>query len=193
MLKKLGLLGLSAISAFAMHTGEININNDDIEVALKFDMGQFNSELDIDSTFVGLRYISAENKHDSDGLIEISYLMRKPLQAQRDLSVGIGFKLDYTSVGSHDFLALPLGLEGQYRLPLDSSMVPIYVGAQFYYAPSVLSFQDADNYLEFKINADIEVIERGLITVGYRHIDTDYEAGDVKFNSAGFIGFKFVF
>ncbi|MEA2110896.1 MAG: YfaZ family outer membrane protein [Campylobacterota bacterium] len=193
MLKKLGLVALSAVSALAMHTGEININNEDIEVAVKFDMGQYNSELDVDSTFVGLRYISAENRHDSDGLIELSYLMKKPLEAQRDFSVGIGFKLDYSSVGSNDFLALPLGLEAGYKLPLDSSIVPIYVGAQFYYAPSVLSFQDSHNYVEFKVNADIEVIERGLVTVGYRHIDTNYEAADVEFNSAAFIGFKFVF
>jgi hypothetical protein len=31
MLKKLSLLALSAASAFAMHTAEININNKDLE------------------------------------------------------------------------------------------------------------------------------------------------------------------
>ncbi len=193
MLKKLALLSTATAVAFAMHTGEININNDDIEVELKFDMGQFNSQLDVDSTYIGLRYIYADNKHDADELVELSYLMRKPLDKMKELRIGIGFKVDYSSADSQSFLAVPLGVEARYRLPFHLSVVPIYIGAELYYAPSVLSFSDADNYLEFKANVDIEIIDRGLITLGYRHIDTNYEIADVKFNHAAFAGFKFIF
>lgn len=179
-------------AALAMHTGEVNINNEDIEAELKFDMGQFNSQLDVDSIYIGGRYIYADKKGDADELIEISYLMQKPLQKMPDLRIGIGFKLNYSSVHSYDFVSLPLGLEARYRLPLDT-IVPLYVGSKLYYAPSVLSFSDADSYFEWKVNMDIEVIERGLITLGYRYIDTDYQRSDVKFNRAAFVGFKFVF
>ncbi len=192
MLKKLLLLGAATATAFAMHIGEVNINNDDIEASIKFDMGQFNQDIDVDTTYVGIRYIYTD-EDDLDGLFELSYLMQKPLEQMKELRIGIGFKLDYTSAGSYDYLALPLGIEARYHLPLDSSIVPIYAGAQLYYAPSVLSFQDADGYFEFKIHADIEVIERGMITLGYRHIDTDYEAGDVEFNDSLYLGFKFAF
>jgi hypothetical protein len=192
MLKKVTLLGATLATAFAMHVGEVNINNDDIEASVKLDMGQFNNEIDVDTTYIGFRYIYTD-EDDLDGLFELSFLMQKPLDQMKDLRIGIGFKLDYTSVGSNDFLALPLGIEGLYRLPFDASIVPVYVGGKFYYAPSVLSFQDADSYLEFKLHADIEVIERGMITLGYRHIDTDYEAGDVEFNDAFYLGFKFAF
>ncbi len=192
MLKQLLLLLATATAALAMHTGEININNEDIEAELKFDMGQFNSQLDVDSIYVGGRYIYADKKSDADELIEISYLMQKPLQRMSDLRIGIGFKLNYSSADSYDFVSLPLGLEARYSLPFET-IVPLYVGAKIYYAPSVLSFSDADSYLECKANVDIEVIERGLITVGYRYIDTNYELGDVKFNRAAFVGFKFVF
>jgi len=192
MLKKLLLLIAATGVTFAMHTGEININNDDIEAELKFDMGQFNPELDVDNTYVGVRYIYADNKYDADELVEVSYLMKKPLDKMKELSIGIGFKVDYSSVDAFDFLALPLGIEARYHLPVNAA-VPIYVGAEVYYAPSVLSFSDAENYLEFKANIDVEIIKRGLITAGYRRIDTNYEAGDLKFNQAAFIGFKFVF
>jgi hypothetical protein len=111
----------------------------------------------------------------------------------KDLNIGIGFKVDYSSVGAADYLAIPLGMEARYRLPIREISVPVYVGGQIYFAPSVLSFQEADNYFEFKANVDVEIIQRGLITLGYRHIKTDYEASNVIFNNAAFVGFKFVF
>ncbi len=192
MLKQLLLLTAAAATALAMHTGEVNINNEDIEAELKFDMGQFNSQLDVDSIYIGGRYIYADKKSDADELIEISYVMQKPLQKMPDLRIGIGFKLNYSSADSYDFVSLPLGLEARYRLPFET-IVPLYIGSKLYYAPSVLSFSDADSYFEWKANLDIEVIERGLITLGYRYINTDYEVADVAFNRAAFIGFKFVF
>ncbi len=192
MLRQLLILLAASTLTFAMHTGEININNEDIEAELKFDMGQFNSQLDVDSIFIGGRYIYADKAGDADELIEISYLMQKPLQKMPELQIGIGFKLNYSSAGAYDFVALPLGLEARYRLPLNT-IVPLYVASKIYYAPSVLSFSDADSYFEWKANVDIEVIERGLITLGYRYIDTNYNPADVKFNRAAFVGFKFVF
>jgi len=56
-----------------------------------------------------------------------------------------------------NFISMPLGAEIDYRIPA-SDLIPMYVGASLYYAPSVLSLSDADNFLEYRIHYDIEVI-----------------------------------
>ena len=67
------------------------------------------------------------------------------------------------------------------------------INASVYYAPSVLSFSDADSYFETRISYDIEVIDNGKITLGYRKMDTNYDAGDFTYNDSWYAGFKFSF
>lgn len=51
MLKKISLIALGAVSAFAMHSAEVNINNSDLELSAKLDMGQFNESVKPDTIF----------------------------------------------------------------------------------------------------------------------------------------------
>jgi len=196
MLKSLMTLSSAAVLASAMHYGEININNKDVEAQLNFDMGQYNHALTPDTIFVGLRYMNVHEEHgdynEAEEMMELSYLMRRPMAQNSDFSVGFGIKANYIAEEGYKFVSLPLGLEGAYRLPI-RDFVPISVGAKLYYAPEVLALQDAKNYLEFRVHVDAEVIEGGKVTAGYRKIDTDYEAGDATFNRALYIGFQFAF
>jgi len=52
MLKKILLMTVTVISAFALHTAEININDKDLELNAKFDMGQFNETIYPNTVFV---------------------------------------------------------------------------------------------------------------------------------------------
>ena len=185
---------ITVTSAMALHIGEININNKDIEAQLRLDMGQFNDQLDPHTTFVGFRYLNAREEHsdydDDPRLYEINALMQREVGSLQALTLGMGIKLDYIDMGSDDFTAIPLGLEASYRLPFDE-FIPLYVGGLIYYAPEVLSFQDAKQYLEYKVNIDVEIIDNGFITTGYRYIETKYKHGSSKdLNAAWFIGFK---
>jgi len=197
MLKKLLLSIIMMTSAMAMHIGEININNKDIEAQLRLDMGQFNEQLDPHTAFVGFRYINADEDHGDyhkkPKLYEINALMQREVGSVQALTLGIGMKFDYINMGNGDFTALPLGMEATYRLPFDE-FIPLYVGGVLYYAPEVLSFQDARRYIEYKINIDAEIIDNGFITTGYRYIETKYEGSGAKdLNAAWFIGFKIHF
>jgi hypothetical protein len=193
MLKKLGLITVCAASAFAMHTAEININDKDLEVSGQFDIGQFNDAVEPNTMFVGAKFLNADEKNSDndnanlDPYFEVSFLMMKEM-GDSGFKLGLGGKLNYTE----NFSALPLGVEGSYKIPADN-LIPMYINAAVYYAPSVLSFSDADSYFETRINYDIEVIDNGKITLGYRKIDTNYDNLDFTYNNSWYVGFKFSF
>lgn len=190
MFKKISLLALSTVSVFAMHTAEININNLDLEVSAKFDIGQVNEKVEPNTIFVGARYLSVDERHSDISNVrdyyEMNFLMLK--NASKNLKLGLGVKINHTK----DFTSTPLGLEAVYRLPIESSM-PFYVGGSLHYAPKVLSFEKADNYLEYRMAVDAEVIKNGFVTVGYRDINTNYEGRNVEYNKSFYAGFRFLF
>lgn len=193
MLKKIGLVALCAASAFAMNSADININDKDLELGAKFDMGQFNDNVEPDTILIGARYLHGDEDNsdvnDVDDYYELSFLMQNQM-GNEDLTLGLGLKLNSTK----DYSTVPLGVEAKYHVPADTG-IPIYVNLGLYYAPSVLTMQDADKYLEYRAEADFEVIENGRVTLGYRVMNTDYddERGDVEYNKSMYIGFKFAF
>jgi len=70
--------------------------------------------------------------------------------------------------------ALALGFQSAILL-LASSSNPVDVIVEGFYAPSISSFNNAENYTELSTRLQIEVIPRALAFVGYRRIlfDTD--------------------
>ncbi|WP_304546544.1 YfaZ family outer membrane protein [Sulfurimonas microaerophilic] len=199
MLKKITILSVCAASAFALHTAEININDKDLEVGAQFDMGQFNDTVEPNTIFVGARFLNADADHSEqdnaniDPLLEANILMMKEV-GNSGFKLGMGAKLNYTQVGSLDFISIPLGVEGSYTISA-KEFVPMHLNAAVYYAPQVLAMKDADSYLETRISFDLEVIPNGNITLGYRNIETNYDVsnGDFRYNRSGYVGFKLKF
>ena len=196
MLKKITLIAFCAVSAFAMHTGEININDKDLEISAKFDLGQFNDAVEPDTMFIGGKFLNADSDNSSnsnaeiDPYFEVNFLMMREV-GNLGMSVGMGAKLNFTD----NFSSIPLGLEFAYKIPAPD-LIPMKLNGSIYYAPSVLCLSDADNYLEYRISYDIEVIKNGYVTVGYRNIDTNYEnnkGGDFTYNESFYAGFKIGF
>ena len=195
MLKKISIIAFLAISAFAMHSGEININDKDLEVSARLDMGQFNDNIEPNTVFLGAKFLNADKDNSSDNpqsldpYYEVNFLLMREI-GNKGVSMGMGAKVNHTK----NYTAMPLGLEFSYKIPV-SDLIPMYVNGSLYYAPSVLSFSDADDFLEYRISYDIEVIENGFVTLGYRNLDTDYDGvrGSLNYNSSFYIGFKIGF
>ncbi len=201
MLKKITLLSATALTAFALNTGEINMNNKDLEVSGKFDVGQFNEAVEPNTTFVGAKFLNTDAEHsdngraDLDPYFEVNFLMMKPIGNQ-DMQIGMGAKINFTK----HFTSVPLGLQFAYKIPANG-YVPMYLNGELYYATSVLSFNDADSFLEYRLSYDVEIIDNGKITLGYRSFNTNYEAnkgysstgGDFTYNSYWYVGFKIGF
>ena len=197
MLKKITLIAFCAVSAFAIHTGEININDKDLAMGAKFDLGQFNDAVEPDTMFVGGKFLNADKEYSSDKntnldpYFEVNFLMMREV-GDLGMSMGMGAKLNFTK----DYMAAPLGLEFAYKIPAPD-LIPMRLNGSLYYAPEVLSFSDADSYLEYRISYDIEVIKNGSITIGYRNIETNYKnshtRGDFTYNDSFYAGFKIGF
>ena len=190
MLKKLGLISLMTVSAFAMHTIEVNINEKDLGVSAKFDIGQFNQRVEPGTTFVGAKYLNGSTDHGDFpkkyAFGELNFLKVKEV-SDTGISLGLGVKANMTK----DFVSIPLGMEMIYAVPKVHT-IPITINANVYYAPEVLSMKDATRFFEFGVNARFEIIENGLIVVGYRRLDTTYDT-KLTYNSSGYIGYKFAF
>lgn len=197
MLKKLTLIGLSAATAFAMHSVELNINDKDLELGAKLDMGQFNHTVEPNTVFVGMKFLKADKDHskpkdaDIKDYYELNFLMQRKID-NTGLVVGLGVKLNHTE----KFTTVPLGVEVKYKLPFTNT-VPFYIGGSVYYAPQVLSMSDAKNYLEQRVQLDIEVIQNATIIVGARNIETNYDISgsthDFRYNRSAYVGFRFAF
>ena len=195
MLKKLTLISASAISAFAMHTAEININDKDLELGANIDMGQMIDTVEPNTTFVGMRYLNASDENSDvrelDDYIEASFLMKREI-SDTGISFGIGVKTNYTRVLGKTYSTVPLGLEVGYTFPID---LPVTLDAQVYYAPSSLAFSNADSFLQYRASASVEVIENGSLVVGYRNMQTNLNniSNDITYNSSAYFGFRFAF
>ena len=199
MLKKLTLITACAVSAFALHNAEININDKDLEVGMKFDVGQFNDAVEPNTMFIGGSFFSPDSTHSTNELNSIdpyfegNFLMIREI-GNMGMSLGMGLKVNYTKVDNKDFSALPLGLEFGYKIPAPK-LVPMSIKGSVYYAPQVLSFLDGKDYLEYRIHYDVELIENAGLTVGYRSMNTSFEniSGTLNYNSSWYFGFKVKF
>jgi len=205
MLKKLGLLSLAAVSSFAMHTFEININEKDLGLSGKYDIGQYNNKVEPGTTFVGVRYLKGSedngNMLERHPFSEINFLKVKEI-SNTGISLGLGVKVNTTVIDKKtNFKSIPLGLEVVYALP-NVEIIPVTVNASAYYAPEVLSLDDAVQFSQINLNARLEVIENGLIVLGYRKMDmklstpTEEDSEHTTsrtYNDSFYLGFKFAF
>jgi len=193
MLKKIILLLCTSLSLFALHTAELNINQKDLEVGLKFDVGQFNENVEPQTMFVGMKMLipdtnnSSDSLHSIDPYFEGNFMIIRPV-GDAGLSLGVGFKLNYTQVNNKSFMSLPIGLVASYELPFPD-LIPMFIETSVYYAPQVLSFLDAKNYVEYRINYKMEMIKNVDLKIGYRNMNTNYlNQGNLNYNNSLYLG-----
>ena len=202
MLKKIVFVLFASINLMAMHSIELNINNVDLETGVSLDMGQFNNHIEPDSTFVNFRYIKGDESHSdyasTSSFFEASFLIKRDI-GNKGFYGALGVKLNSTkcetSLKTYDFMSIPLGLSVGYKLNAIREF-PMFLEGSFYYAPQVLSLQDAKDYYEYRIKFEIEVVKNGRVYVGYRDLNTNYDVqanGDVSYNHSAYLGFKFRF
>ncbi len=71
---------------------------------------------------------------------------------------------------------------------------PVALEGKLAYAPSSLTFGDANNYSELKLSGDIEMIPNVRVYAGYRHIITGFEFDkDYLFSNGLYGGLKFIY
>ena len=204
MLRKIAILIASSLSLFAMHSAEININEQDLEFGLNLDMGQYNRGIEPDTTFLGVKYLKAASKNSNDEygknvntkyFAELNFMIKQEV-SHSGLYVGLGVKTNFSAISNATFMSVPIGLDLSYVLPF-KKFIPVSISGAAYYAPQSLSFADAASFVEYRAMIRAEVIERGSIFIGYRDLNTNYKSNtsiyNVTYNSSGYFGFKFEF
>jgi hypothetical protein len=179
-------LTLFLASSFSLAENSIglDINNDDLELLGSIDMNALTGYAD------GTQYLlTVDYLHADDNLLSVGLIGQNTLQGIPNLTLGLGAKTVFTD----NYAALPLLAKGIFRLPLNDTIPPTSLSATFAYAPKVLSFRDAKSYQEFRLEADMEVINNIHLFTGYRNIDTDYEAYNKNFNDSFYGGLKLSF
>lgn len=196
MLKKIILGAFISSAAFAANQAEINVNGHEVEGQIRIDMSKMGNT-SMEGAFIGGRILNGDERNSDRietirPLSEVSFMVQRPVDGVAGLSLGLGIKGEFTRFDGQKYAAIPLGLEADMKLPLTTPF-PLYVGGALYYAPSVLSFNDAENYLETRIHIDAEPIHNGRIEVGYRNIDTDVKNRNVTYNDAWYFGLRLDF
>ncbi|MEA1982865.1 MAG: YfaZ family outer membrane protein [Campylobacterota bacterium] len=204
MLKKISLIVACAASAFALHTAEININDKDLEIGAQFDVGQFNKAVEPETMFLGIKFLNPDASHSEDDNLSINpyfegnFLIMKEV-GKLGMSFGMGIKLNYSKIEDSDLSSLPLGVAFAYVIPA-KELVPMSIEGSLYYAPQVLTFLDAQEYLGYRIHYDIELIENAGVTFGYRSLNATFKEDSIdtnkktlNYNSSFYFGFKVKF
>lgn len=111
--------------------------------------------------------------------------------AERPVQLGLGGRLLWMDSGVEDGVVLAVG--GHMRMTLDQAD-RVSVGAQLYFAPSILAFNQADGYLEGGVRVEYQALQRAWVYLGYRRIRGGFEAvPDRTIDSGVHLGMRFEF
>ncbi|HIP13353.1 MAG TPA: hypothetical protein EYG97_02245 [Arcobacter sp.] len=169
---------------------DLNLNNNTIAVGGEFLLNEI-YELNNDSNYyVTLNYLNSEDKSPSESLLSAGVKVLNPYISDEGYKFGIGLKIVIAdNYNSKDFLAVPLLAFGNYNVN-----EKVTVDLDIAYAPSVLSFQDAEKFTSLQAKANYKIMENGLVYVGTRSITTKYTNGaKIKYDTSLFLGYKVQF
>ena len=175
-MKKILLAGAIAGMLFAQNNVNLQISNDTLGI---YAQGQITQNNIYARGF--FLYNDEDNRHNF-------YLLG--LKAESNL-IGaevenIKFSLIVDFVHTKDNSAVPLGVGVFGYIP--NIEYPVFVKAEYEFAPQILSFDDADRFSRFDSQIGIQPIENGEIFVGYRNISFNH-----NYKSGFYIGLGYDF
>jgi len=163
----------------------IDANKDDVELFASLNFNTLASYADGTTYILDIGYLHSSR----DNMSHVAFSGENNFQGIENLTFALGIK----GVLASDYLAFPLFTKGIYRLPLIDTIPTTSLAMTFAYAPKVLSLRDAKRYVEWRIEADMEVIPNVHAFTGYRNIDTEYNNYDKTFNDSVYLGVKLSF
>jgi len=181
--KLLFSLLLVSVVVQAENSAGLNINSEDLELQASVNM--FSAYEGSTTYILDGSYLHTNN----DNMLRIGFIGENTFQSMENLSLGFGAKAVFTN----NFMSVPLFAQANLILPFSDIVPTTTVSTSVAYAPSILSFIDAETYTEFKLEADMEVISNIHLFTGYRNIDTQYNTHDKTLNDSFYGGMKLSF
>ncbi len=91
-----------------------------------------------------------------------------------------------------DVFGIAPGAAARVRLPLGGP--PMYIAGDFFYAPDILTFGDADSVMDFNVRYELQFLQNTTGFVGYRLLDFDREdRGKDEIVDTFNVGLRFAF
>lgn len=105
--------------------------------------------------------------------------------------VSVGGRLYYGEASRYDVSGVALGGD---MLLLPESWGGFGLGGFFYYAPSVVSFQDAEKIREWGVYASFQITPQASVMAGFQNIEVEIDgAGTAEIEDSGFFGVEIRF
>ncbi|VAW96360.1 hypothetical protein MNBD_GAMMA21-998 [hydrothermal vent metagenome] len=140
--------------------------------------------------------VGAYYNNDKDKLFHLGLLIRNNT-LDNPLIIGFGTRLYYADVGNQSgqnpatASAVALGGEVLY---VPDAFNGFGIGFNYFYAPSVLTFQDGDGFSEYGAIGSYAVSKQARFYVGYRFMELRIEnASDIEVDSGFIFGFNLRF
>ena len=187
VLRRIALATLLYVGTFTCSHADLlglNINGNSVEAeySMGLDKQLGYAEGSHYSAFV--RYL-----HRDGTLIHVGFTLSGRLENADSFEFGGGLE----GVFGDSYGAVPLFVQASYILPLNDPLPLTTVSARLAYAPSVLTFIDANRYKAFRCEVDSQIVPRFHLYAGYRTIDTDYETRNQTFDDSWYGGIRFYF
>lgn len=187
MLCRAGLFIVLASVAFAAHANDLNVNLGSNAASINFAANLTPSGLEGD---IGYLHHTDSVDIGSAGLL----LVGNANPAGSQAIFGVGGKLFFISPKQSSGNGTVLGLGGRFNYTW-----PTYnrftVGGELYYAPKIVSFNNADRFLEYGVNAGYEILRNAELYVGWRHVSAAFTSsnGNVTLDSTFMVGLNLSF
>ncbi len=157
----LALTLLAASTSALADTVDINVSDKSAQLRYAMPLGR--DSLGKSEFNAGLLY--TEN---GKGMVEAGIQVMNEVGANLPgLTVGLGVKGLAASVAQYDAAALALGGQVRFSPPMAKRLGLV---GQFYVAPKIVTFGDANRFLETGVRLEYEILPQATAYVGYRKI-----------------------
>jgi hypothetical protein len=170
----------------------------EIELAVTDDslQGRFLTDAELvglDGNTIGFGLLLSDDR-DIVGSVEFLApgVLRNLLPDLLQVSLGARGLVGLLDDPDDDVVGIAPGAGARVRLPLGGP--PMYIAGDFFYAPDILTFGDADAVIDFNVRYELQFLQNTTGFVGYRLLDFDRDGGgDDEIVDSLNVGLRFAF
>src|SRR6185503_11790692 len=169
-LHRAGLFLVLATAAFAARGANLDFNLASNAAAVDFSTNLTDSGLE-----AGLGYLHHTDKVD---VLDASLdLVGNASPVGSPLIFGVGGKFFYLSPkgGIDNGEALGVGAHFRYTWPTFNRFA---IGGELYFAPSIVSFQSVDRYMQARVTGNYQILRTADVYVGYRYVQAAFNGSN---------------
>ncbi len=188
MKRQIAVTLLSALAATPVLADSIDLNLHNEAIRATYTM-QLQSTKGL-SAEAGLLYVEDKKTNDSETMVHGGVLVSgENWSKSGTFDIAMGARMVYAAPANLDMLAVAFG--GRLRF----SPVPrLGIGGHFYYAPDITSFMDINEYQEYGLRLDYQVLPQAFVYLGHRRITADFGGPkDWEMDDNAHVGFKMAF